>query len=157
MVLSTEHKSARSRSGRTRQLRTHFKRLDSDLAALPTGKLLQLVQQGLPFKIFAKVSAQTRIPLRELAAIIEIPERTLARRRVAGRLGRDESERLLRLARVVASSTRLFEGDIDAALTWLKTPQKALSHNTPLSYARFEIGAREVEDLIGRIEHGVFS
>lgn len=88
---------------------------------------------------------------------IEIPERTLARRRIAGRLGRDESERLLRLARVVASSIRLFEGDVDAAITWLKTPQKALSYNTPLSYARFEIGAREVEDLIGRLEHGVFS
>lgn len=127
------------------------------LTAIPTNKLLLLVQRGFPFKMLATISAQTGIPTRELAAIIEIPERTLARRRAAGKLDRDESERLLRLTRVVASSVRLFEGDVGAAVTWLKTPQKALSHHTPLSYARFEIGAREVEDLIGQLEHGVFS
>ena len=127
------------------------------LDAIPTRKLLLLVQQGFPYRIFSRLSAQTGMSPSELATTIEIPERTLARRRISGRLGRDESERLLRLARVVASSIRLFEGDVDAAITWLKTPQKALSYDTPLRYARFEIGAREVEDLIGRLEHGVFS
>ena len=127
------------------------------LAGAPADKIIHLVQRGLPFSRLRAVSAETGISVRELAVVLEIPERTLARRRVAGRLGRDESERLLRVARVVAKAIGLFEGDVVAAMAWLKTPQKALSHNTPLSYARFEVGAQEVENLIGRLEHGVFS
>ena len=51
----------------------------------------------------------------------------------------------------------LFEGDNAAALRWLTAPRKALEGKTPLAYARTELGAREVEDLIGRLEHGVIS
>jgi putative toxin-antitoxin system antitoxin component (TIGR02293 family) len=51
----------------------------------------------------------------------------------------------------------LFEGDVPAAMTWLTTPRKALGGRPPLSYARTEPGAREVENLIGRLEHGIFS
>jgi putative toxin-antitoxin system antitoxin component (TIGR02293 family) len=40
---------------------------------------------------------------------------------------------------------------------WLKSPQKALGGKTPLEYSDTEPGAREVEDLLGRLEHGVFS
>jgi putative toxin-antitoxin system antitoxin component (TIGR02293 family) len=107
--------------------------------------------------MLAAVSAESGIPARELAATIEIPARTLARRKAAGKLDRDESERLLRIIRVLGKAVRLFEGDLGAAVAWLKTPQKALSFNTPLTYARFEIGGQEVENLIGRLEHGVFS
>jgi uncharacterized protein (DUF2384 family) len=35
--------------------------------------------------------------------------------------------------------------------------QKGLGGKTPLEYADTEPGAREVEDLLGRLEHGVFS
>lgn len=153
------HNLSRRRSRRARQGHARFNRhgLSLGLSTASADELIHLVQQGLPFKMLASVSAQTGIPTRELAVILEIPERTLARRRVAGKLGRDESERLLRVARVVDKAVRLFEGDVGAAVAWLKTPQKALSYNTPLSYGRFEIGAQEVENLIGRLEHGVFS
>ena len=127
------------------------------MAAAPADKIIHLVRRGLPFSRLTALATEIGIPSRELAVVLEIPERTLARRRVAGRLGRDESERLLRVARVVGKAIGLFEGDIAAAVAWLKSPQKALSHNTPLSYARFEVGAQEVENLIGRLEHGVFS
>jgi putative toxin-antitoxin system antitoxin component (TIGR02293 family) len=50
----------------------------------------------------------------------------------------------------------LFEGDVAAARAWLETPSKALGSETPLAAVETEIGAREVEDLIGRLEHGVF-
>jgi putative toxin-antitoxin system antitoxin component (TIGR02293 family) len=51
----------------------------------------------------------------------------------------------------------LFEGDRDAAVEWLTTPQTALGDRVPLDLARTEIGAREVERLVGRLDHGVFS
>ena len=51
----------------------------------------------------------------------------------------------------------LFEGDRDAAKSWLSAPQKALGGEVPLTIARTELGALEVERAIGRLEHGVFT
>lgn len=152
MATSIGRKASRKRLARHREQGRSVA-----LAAAPADEIIHLVRRGLPFSRLTAVSTEIGIPVRELAVVLEIPERTLARRRVAGRLGRDESERLLRVAKVVAKAIGLFEGDVPAAMAWLKTPQKALSHNTPLSYARFEVGAQEVENLIGRLEHGVFS
>lgn len=69
----------------------------------------------------------------------------------------DESERLLRISRIVDQAIVLFEGDRGAALQRLGAYQPALNSQNPLELARTEIGAREVENLIGRLEHGVFS
>jgi putative toxin-antitoxin system antitoxin component (TIGR02293 family) len=88
--------------------------------------------------------------------VVGIPERTLARRRLAGRFAADESERLLRISAVFEKAVELFEGDVAGAVTWLTRPTKDLGHQTPLKYSRSELGAREVESLIGRLEHGVF-
>ena len=48
-------------------------------------------------------------------------------------------------------------GDQERAEAWLKKPNKALGMKTPLQYADTESGAREVENLLGRLEYGVFS
>ncbi len=88
---------------------------------------------------------------------MQVPERTLARRRVTGRLSSEESEKLLRLSHVFEQAVSLFEGDVKAAVAWLKSPKRALSYAAPLAYARTEIGARQVEDLIGKLEQGVFA
>jgi putative toxin-antitoxin system antitoxin component (TIGR02293 family) len=72
-------------------------------------------------------------------------------------LSSDESEKLLRLSAVFEQAIELFEGNDTDALNWLTTPKKALENETPLAYSRTELGAREVEHLIGRLEHGVFS
>jgi putative toxin-antitoxin system antitoxin component (TIGR02293 family) len=97
------------------------------------------------------------ISVARIAAIIGIPERTLARRKTKGRLTADESERLFRISRVFENTVDLFEGDNTNALKWLTTPKKAFENQTPLAYSRTELGAREVENLIGRLEHGIFS
>jgi hypothetical protein len=60
----------------------------------------------------------------ELASFLEIPERTLARRKVAGRLGREESERLLRLSRIFKKAVELFNGDVTEAVSWVATPKE---------------------------------
>lgn len=118
---------------------------------------MDLVQRGLPFKAISNLASKSGLTIAEIASIIELPVRTLARRRSAGKLSRDESERLLRLATVFDEALELFEGETSEAVAWLKSPVKALSNQTPLDYARYEVGAREVEELIGRLEHGVFS
>lgn len=97
------------------------------------------------------------MPVTTLASVIGIPGRTLARRKASGKLAPEESERLLRISNLFEKCVELFEGDVTAAVNWLTSPKKALDNHPPLLYARTELGAREVEELIGRLEHGVFS
>ena len=63
----------------------------------------------------------------------------------------------MRASRIFARALSLFEGDRDAAKHWLSEPQRALGGEVPLAVARTEVGGLEVERLIGRLEHGVFT
>jgi len=82
--------------------------------------------------------------------------RTLARRKKEGRFHSDESERVLRIASLFDRALQVLHSQ-DRVQLWFKSPQKGLGGKTPLEYADTEPGAREVEDLLGRLEHGVFS
>jgi putative toxin-antitoxin system antitoxin component (TIGR02293 family) len=88
---------------------------------------------------------------------IGIPLRTLTRRQSEGKLHWDESDRLWRATRLFDMAVSLFEGDVAAARRWLETPQPGLGGETPLEFASTGAGAREVENLIGRLEYGVFT
>ena len=127
------------------------------LPALETDALIRKVQTGLPFRALESLSSESGFSISEIGATMQVPERTLARRRVAGRFSSEESEKLLRLSHVFEQAVSLYEGDVKAAVAWLRSPKRALSYNPPLTYARTEIGARQVEDLIGRLEQGVFA
>lgn len=127
------------------------------LKAEKPSDLVHAVRRGFPFRALQDLASAAGLPLAELAAQLAIPARTLARRKASRRLSVEESERLLRLAAVFEQALSLFEGDAPQALAWLRAPKKALDGETPLHYAATEVGAREVERLIGRIEHGVFA
>lgn len=120
-------------------------------------QLRRSVEHGLPYSAFERLLANTLLPSDEALALVSIPQRTLTRRKREGRFHQDESDRLLRASRVFARTLTLFEGDRGAAKHWLSTPQKALGGEVPLELARTEVGALEVERLIGRLEHGVFT
>jgi putative toxin-antitoxin system antitoxin component (TIGR02293 family) len=122
----------------------------------PAG-IIQKINAGFSVALLDRFSKETELPLEAVAEVIQIPSRTLSRRRAGGRLQPDESERLLRVSTLFEKAVALFEGDRDAALQWLKAPQPALGGEQPLEFAKTEVGAREVEDLIGRLEHGVFT
>lgn len=113
------------------------------------------IQRGLSYSAFERFQRNTELPYRLLAKIVEIPERTLARRKDAGRFEPDESDRLARTSRVFARAIELFEGNADGAREWLTSPVRALGGRTPLEFASTDVGAIEVENLIGRLEHGI--
>jgi putative toxin-antitoxin system antitoxin component (TIGR02293 family) len=115
-----------------------------------------ILKKGLPVSSFEKLHKGMDISSSDLARITNIAIRTLQRRRKKGRFQTDESERLLRLGVLFDKAIEVL-GNIDAARDWMKTPKKSLAGKTPLEYCDTEPGAREVEDLLGRIEHGVFS
>ncbi len=118
-------------------------------------KVAEHVAAGLRYGSFERFRGYAAMPAAEFAELVRIPERTLARRRAAGRLEPDESDRLVRLARIFAQALALFEGDLDGTRRWLATPLKVLGNAAPLRAATTDPGAREVEALIGRLEHGI--
>ena len=127
------------------------------LKAKGVPELLGLVRAGLQYNSLESFVRKARFPREEAISLVQISPRTLARRKEKGRLSPEESDRLVRAARIVSQARRLFEGNAEAANRWLKSSQQALGGSTPLEYAQTEIGAREVEALIARLEHGVFS
>ena len=127
------------------------------LTATQTPHLVSRIESGLPFKALESLAAQSGLTISVIAPVLGIPERTLARRKVAGKFSPHESERLWRVSTVFERAVELFEGDVAGAVKWLTTPQKALTRQTPLAYLRTELGAREVENLIGQLEYGVFA
>jgi putative toxin-antitoxin system antitoxin component (TIGR02293 family) len=122
-----------------------------------SGELIRQLSRGFSFDAMRALESRSGIALSEIASLIGLPPRTFARRKASGRLTSDESEKLLRISAVFEQAVDLFEGNRAGALKWLTTPKKALENETPLGYSRTELGAREVENLIGRLEHGVFS
>ncbi len=122
-----------------------------------TPDLIEQIEAGFPFDSLQKFEANSGVEIALVVSILGIPDRTLARRRTAGRLAPEESERLLRISNVFEKAVGLFDGNVSAAVQWLTTAKKALRGESPLRYAKTEPGAREVENLIGRVEHGVFS
>lgn len=121
-----------------------------------TGSVIKRIKEGLNISAFERLTRSLDIPAARLAEVTGIAARTLDRRKKEGRLLPAESERVLRLAMLFDKAVTVL-GDIDHARRWFKTPVQALGGGTPLEYADTEIGAREVEDLLGRLEHGVFS
>lgn len=133
--------------------------LDADLLGLSaTGEsgLQQAVEQGFSYRQWESLQEQTKLSTAQLANLVGMTVKTVGRRKAAGKLDLDESDRLLRISRVLARAIELFEGDRDAALTWLSSPARAFNERTPLSMVRTEVGAREVERLVWQLEHGVY-
>src|SRR5713101_587357 len=127
------------------------------LETFDSRQLLRLVEHGLPYSAFERLVANTSLASDAALVLVSIPQRTLTRRKREGRFHPNESDRLVRASRIFARGLSLFEGDRDAAKQWLSAPQKALGGEVPLALARTEVGALEVERLIGRLEHGVFT
>lgn len=125
--------------------------------AIPLQRTIRQLKEGLPFAAFETLRDRLGVPAKELAEVVHIAARTLARRKEEGRLHTDESDRLLRVSRLFDQAVELFEQDFDRARDWFTSPCRALGGVSPLHYADTEPGGREVEDLIGRLEHGVFS
>ena len=119
--------------------------------------IVERVLEGLPVAEFDALREMLKLPVDKMAALIGISVATLSRRRAkAERLDRDHSDRLMRYARLYWLTVDFFEGDHTTASDWLARPARGLCGQTPLKFAETEIGAREVEDLIGRLEHGVY-
>jgi len=116
--------------------------------------MVNRVRDGLPFDEFHALQEMLGVTEERLGALVGMSRATLHRRKKTGFLDRSESDRLVRYARVFHTAVNFCESK-EAAAHWLNRPAMAFNHETPLDYADTEIGAREVEALILRLEYGV--
>lgn len=118
--------------------------------------LIRAVKGGLHYDELEALRAFLDLPMDKLASFLGIAKATLHRRKGEGRLDLEESDRVIRFARLMRRALEALETE-ENARAWLVSSQYGLGGDSPLQYARTECGAREVEDLLTRIEHGVYS
>jgi len=114
------------------------------------------IQAGLSFRAVQNLQKALDIPLETVASVLGMSRATLHRRKRQGKIDEDESEKLVRYQRLLKKAEDVF-GDGKSAREWLRHKQAGLGKAVPLDFARTEIGAREVENLLGRLEYGVYS
>jgi putative toxin-antitoxin system antitoxin component (TIGR02293 family) len=114
---------------------------------------MEAVREGLSVSIVDDVLADGRLSAAELDRLA-LPRKTLAHRRTLGRLTAEQSDRLVRVLRMIEQAEQAF-GDVQKARTWLRRPTTALADHAPLDLLDTDIGTRQVETLLGRIEHGI--
>ena len=126
-------------------------------ASFNPSQLVEVLQVGLPLTELADLQASLAVSADKLAPMLGISKATFHRRKGAGsKLKPAVSDRVVRFARLLGKAVKVF-GDIEDAKQWLNAPQFGLGGAVPLDYAKTELGAREVENLLGRIEYGVYS
>ncbi len=119
-------------------------------------KLIAIIQAGLPVRELEQLQVSLDLPAGILGTKLGISKATLHRRKASGRLRPEESDRVVRFARLMGKAIEVLETE-ENARRWLTSAQVGLGGAIPLDYAETEVGAREVEDLLGRIEYGVYS
>jgi len=117
--------------------------------------LREAIRDGFPHAVLQKVMRASGLTLQELAAALDLSSRSLQRRR-RGRLARFESDRIYRMARLLALARESL-GEDERAIRWLKRANRALGGLAPIAAIDTELGARQVENLLGRVAYGGIS
>jgi putative toxin-antitoxin system antitoxin component (TIGR02293 family) len=118
--------------------------------------LREAIREGFPPAVVEELMRASGLSLKELAESLDLSPRSLQRRRRSGRLARFESDRLYRLARIVALARQNL-GNQELAMRWLKRANRALGGLAPIAAIDTEPGARQVENVLGRIAYGGIS
>ena len=116
----------------------------------------EALRRGLPYAAFEAVLEALQMDSSTLVRLVGASPRTMARRKARRVLSPTESDRLYRVARVTVQAADTF-GSLEKARAWLHRPNEALGGDTPISQLDTEIGEHQVEQLLARIEHGIFS
>jgi putative toxin-antitoxin system antitoxin component (TIGR02293 family) len=120
-------------------------------------RLIATVKAGLSYRALLDLQTIFQIPNSEIGKALLITPSTMSRRKTRGYLRPDESDRVIRLARVLDLVVSMINGNEKSAAMWMLTPRDIFNGESPLMRSVTEMGARDVEDLIGRIRNGVFS
>ncbi len=119
-------------------------------------ELREQIRHGLPFSALEALMVKFDLGREEVSEALHLPARTLTRRKAEQLLRPDESDRLVRLASVAARAVEVL-GSAEKASRWLQRPNRSLGGQVPLELLDTSVGTRQVEEVLGRIEDGVYS
>ena len=155
---SVKMKTNATKAGPRKSIAAHVAGASMGLDLRGAGDAVNAVKRGLPIACVDDLRKSLGVSQQIFGRVTNMSERTIVRRKAepSGRLKADESERVLRIG-LLFDRTVAALGGTEQARAWLKAPNWALGGKTPLDFADTEPGAREVENVLGRIEHGVFS
>lgn len=91
----------------------------------------------------------------EMARMLNMSDRNLHRIKPHERLSRDASERLLLLTNLLRHGLDVFDDDAETFADWLRSPIRELNNQSPLNLLDTTTGFGLVDDVLGRIEHGI--
>jgi putative toxin-antitoxin system antitoxin component (TIGR02293 family) len=114
------------------------------------------VRKGLPTEVFNRLASSLDMSQLGLGESLRIPRRTLDRRLREGSFSPEESDRLARVAAILNRARQVFRDPV-VARKWMVTPLVAFDGESPIERADTSLGAMQVEDVLGRIEYGVYS
>lgn len=97
------------------------------------------------------------LTIKEMAVVLQVAERTLHRFRSEGWLDTSSSERLLLLENMAAHGLLVFDGRADALADWLRYPLRELKNQAPITLLNTTSGFTLVDDVLTRIEYGVYA
>ena len=117
-------------------------------------RLVDLIRSGIPYETVERSFDTLDLPLNTLWKTNALPRRTLQHAHKNERFASKPSEQVSRFLRVVLKTHNAF-GDPKRAMAWLGRPTRALEGKAPFELLDTEEGARLVEELLGRIEHGL--
>lgn len=114
---------------------------------------IDATRRGLPVAGVEELMNSGRLTLAEVDRVV-LPRKTLSHRRKIGTLTPEQSDRLIRVVRVIAAAEETF-GSQEKAARWLRRPTDALEGDAPIALLDTTEGSREVEHLLARIDHGL--
>ena len=117
---------------------------------------IERVRAGLKFTSVQNLQRALDLPMTTIATVLGMSRATLHRRKRDGKIDGNEAERVRRYERLLEKAEAVFGGKTQAR-EWLTHQQVGLGGAVPVQFAATEIGAREVENLLGRIEYSVYS
>lgn len=123
----------------------------------PLGEMevVNLVQDGLPINVI-ELFIKAGITQQEVYELVA-PRRTLTHRRAKSEpLSSSESDRAVRLARVLAQAESVFDNK-EKAMNWLHRPMKRFDGRAPLQMLETDVGSRLVEEALVQIDEGFFA
>jgi putative toxin-antitoxin system antitoxin component (TIGR02293 family) len=125
-------------------------------AALTPLQLIDRSRQGLVGTEAGHIANRLGVSDKEMARLLNQSVATFHRQAKAGRLDAPTSERLLLLNRLANYGTTVFQ-DQGKFMRWLRRPLRLLGERSPFDLLDSPTGVQLVEDILGRIEYGVFS
>ena len=133
----------------------HASIVQGSAIAYPPYTIIDKSREGLLRSEADQIAALVGLTDREMAPILNMSERNLHRLNAENRLARDASERLLLLTNLLQHGLDVFDNDVQTLADWLRTPIRELNSQSPIHLLDTTTGFGLVDDVLGRIEHGI--